>query len=191
MQRKLQIKPRGGSCRFGRQPPGAFSFLPGCKLLQLSAGAAANRCVVEADVASAAALAALLQTIAARLNHGAAFLVAARAADAAAIFRVFALALTAGEVDLAALDAVPGAAAAAQAVTQHAAKILQRASGDFIIAAAMDLAAGLRLFEFDRATWQHTPVRIRRRASRILSWLNALDRARERRNGRRTAFQQS
>jgi hypothetical protein len=98
--------------------------------------------------------------------------------------------LTASEVDLAALNAVPRAATAAQAVAQHAAKILQGAAGDFVVATAVNLAAGLRLFEIDRAAWQYTPVRIRWRASRILSWLNALDRARERRNSRRTAFQQ-
>jgi hypothetical protein len=99
--------------------------------------------------------------------------------------------LAAGEVALAALNAVPGAAAAAQAVAQHAAKILQRAAGDFVIAAAVNLAAGLGLFEFDRATRQHAPVRIRWRAGRILTWLDALGRARERRDSRRTAFQQS
>ena len=131
------------------------------------------------------------QAVAASLNHRAASLVAARAADAAAVLGVLALALTASQVDLAALNAVPGAAAAAQSVAQHAAKILQRATGDFVIAAAMNLAAGLRLFEFDRAARQHTPIRIRRRASRVLPGLDALARARERRNRRRTAFQQS
>ena len=171
------------------QPSTVRGFFVSIDLLQLSAGAAANRRIVEADIASAAALAALLQAIAASLNHGAAFLVAAVAADAAAIFSVFTLALTAGEVDLAALNAVLRAAAAAQAVAQHAAKILQRATSDFVIAAAVNLAARLRLFEFDRATRQHTPVRIRWRASGILTWLDALDRARERRNGRRTTFQ--
>jgi len=125
------------------------------------------------------------------LNHRAASLVAARAADAAAILCVLALALTASQIDLAALNAIPSAAAAAEAFAHHAAKVLQRAAGDFVIAAAMNLAARLRLFEFDRATRQHTPVRIRRRAGRILTWLNALARARERRNRRRTAFQQS
>jgi len=172
------------------QPSTVRGLFVSIDFLQLSAGAAANRRIVEADIASAAALAALLQAIAASLNHGAAFLIAARAADAAAIFRVFALALTAGEINLAALDAVPRAAAAAQTVTQHAAKILQRATGNFIIATAMNLAASLGLLKIDRATRQHTPVGIRGRASGILTWLNALDRARERRNSRRTAFQQ-
>jgi hypothetical protein len=171
------------------RPSIARGFFVSKQLLQLGAGAAANRRVVEADVAAAAALAALLQAVAASLNHGAAFLVAAVAADAAAILRVFTLALTAGEVHLAALNAVLRAAAAAQPIAQHAAQILQRATGDFVIAAAMNLAASLRLFEFDRATRQHAPVRICRRASRILSWLDALDRARERRNSRRTTFQ--
>jgi hypothetical protein len=158
--------------------------------LQLAAGAAADRRVVEADVAAAAAFAALLEAVAASLNHGAAFLVAAGAANAAAVLRVFTLALAAGEIALAALNAIPGTAAAAQAIAQHAAEILQRAAGDFVIAAAVNLAALLSFFEFDRATRQHTPVRIRRRTSGILTWLDALDRARERRDRRRTAFQQ-
>ena len=118
---------------------------------KLRAGTAADRRVVEADVAAAAALAALRQAVAACLNHRTAGLVAARAADAAAVFRVFAFANTAREIALAAGDAVAGAAAAAQAVTQHAAEILQRATGDFVIAAAMNLAASRSLFEFDRA----------------------------------------
>src|SRR3954451_13340143 len=114
---------------------------------QLRTGAAADRRVVEADVASAARLAAARQTIAARLNHGLAGLVARCAADAAAVFGVFALANTDGEVALAAGDSVARAAAAAETVGQHAAKVLQRAAGDFIIAATMNLAAVRRLFE--------------------------------------------
>ena len=70
------------------------------------------------------------------------------------------------EVALAAVNAVPGAAAAAQAVGQHAAEVLQRAAGDFVVAAAMDLAAVRRLFEFDRAARQHAPIGARRRAGR-------------------------
>jgi len=133
--------------------------------VQLSAGAAANRRVVEADVAAATTFAALRQAIAAALNHRAAGLVAARAADAATILRIFTLAVAAAQIHLAALDAVPRAAAAAQAVGQHAAKILQRAAGDFIITAAMNLAPVRCLFELDRATRQHAPVRARRRTS--------------------------
>ena len=156
---------------------------------QLSARAAANRRVVEADVAAATAFTALLQAVAASLNHRAAFLVAARAADAAAVLRVFTLALAAAEVDLAALNAVPSAAAAAEAVAEHAAEVLQRATGDFIVATAVNLAAGGGLFEFDRAARQHAPVGVRRRAD----WKGTrlpLHGARERRDRRRTAFQQ-
>jgi hypothetical protein len=149
---------------------------------QLSAGAAADRRVVEADVAAATAFAALREAIAASLQHRTAGLVAAGAADAATVFRVFTLALATAEVHLAALNAVPGAAAAAHTVAQHAAEILQRAAGDFVIAAAMNLAAGLRLFEFDRAAGQNTPVRAGRRALWERTRLNALDRARERRD---------
>ena len=99
-----------------------------------------------------------LQAIAARLNHGRAGLVAARAANAAAVLGVFALANTDGEIALAAGDAVECATAAAEPVSQHAAEVLQRAAGHFVVAAAMDLAAVRGLFEFDRAAWQYTPI---------------------------------
>jgi hypothetical protein len=87
------------------------------------------------------------------LDHGTAGLVTRRAADAAAIFGILALALAARKVALAALDAVPGAATAAQPVCQHATKVLQRAPGNFVVAAAMDLAAARRLLEFNCAAW--------------------------------------
>ena len=135
-------------------------------LHQLRAGTAANRRVVEADVASATRFAAGAEAVAASLNHGLASLVATRAADAAAVFGVFALANTDGEVALAAGDSVARAAAAAEAVGQHLAEVLQSAARHFIIAAAVDLAAGRCLFEFDSATWQHTPVGARRRTGR-------------------------
>jgi len=163
------------------QPSTVRGFFVSIDFLQLSAGAAANRRVVEADVASAAALAALLQAIAASLNHGAAFLIAARAADAAAIFRVFAFANAAGEIALAAADAIEGAAAAAEAVGQHAAKILQRAASNFIIAAAVDLAPIRGLFELDGATRQHTPIGAGWRAARQYTRLQS--RTRERCDG--------
>jgi hypothetical protein len=87
------------------------------------------------------------------LDHGTAGLVTRRAADTAAVFGVLAFALAARKVALAALDAVPGAATAAQPVCKHAAKVLQRAAGNLIVAAAMDLAAARRLLEFDCAAW--------------------------------------
>ena len=98
------------------------------------------------------------------MDHLAAGLVAAVAADAAAVLRVFTLALAAAEVDLATLNTVPGAAAAAEAVAEHAAKILQCAAGNFVVAAAVNLATGRCLFEFDRAARQHAPVGVRWRA---------------------------
>ena len=129
-------------------PPGRlFSFR------QLRAGAAADRRVVEADVAAAARFAAGAEAVAARLNHGLAGLIARRAADAAAVFGVFALANAHREIALAAGDAVARAAAAAQAIGQHLAEVLQRALRNFIIVTAVDLAAGRGLFELDRATW--------------------------------------
>ena len=153
-------------------------------LFKLGAGAAANRRVVEADVAAATAFAAGVKAIAARLNHCTASLVAARAADAAAVFRVFALANAGRQINLAARNAVHRAAATAQSVGQHAAKVLQRAAGDFVIATAMDLAAARCFLEFDRATRKHTPIRTRRRAGRNRTRLETLDRARERRDSR-------
>ena len=125
---------------------------------KLRAGAAANRRVVEADVAAAAGFAAAAQAVAAGLNHGLASLVAGGAADAAAVFGVFALANTDSEVALAAGDSVARAAAAAETVGQHAAEVLQCATRNFVIAAAMDLAAVRGLFELDRATRQHAPI---------------------------------
>ena len=158
--------------------------------LQLGAGAAADRRVIEADVAAATAFAALREAVAAGLQHRTAGLVAAGAADAAAVFGVLALALAAAEVHLAALDAVPGAAAAAETIAQHAAEILQRTAGDFVVAAAMNLAAVLRLFEFDRAPRQNAPIRARRRTLWKRAGLKALAGVRERRDGRRTTLQQ-
>ena len=89
----------------------------------------------------------------ASLNHGAAGLVARRAADAAAVLGVFALANADREIALAHANAVEGAGTTAEAVCQHAAEVLQRAAGDFIFAAAMNLAAASTFLEFDAATW--------------------------------------
>jgi len=127
-------------------------------LRSLGAGAAANWRVVEADVAAATALTALREAIAAGLQHRTAGFVAAGAADAAAVFCVFTLALAAAEIYLAALNAVPSAAAAAETIAQHLAKVLQGASRNFVVAAAVNLAAGRGLFEFHCAARQHAPV---------------------------------
>ena len=144
---------------------------------KLRAGAAADRRVVEADVAAATRFAAGIEAVAACLDHGLAGLVAGGAADAAAVFGVFALANTDGEVALAAGNSVARAAAAAETIGQHAAEVLQCATSDFIVATAMDLAAVRGLFELDGATRQHTPIGRLRRAER--TWLNARDRTRE------------
>jgi len=153
---------------------GAFVF----RYYKLRAGAAADRRVVEADVAAATRFAAGVEAIAACLDHGLAGLVATRAADAAAVFGVFALANTDGEVALTAGNSVARAAAAAETIGQHAAKVLQRATGDIIIAAAMNLAAVRGLFELDGATRQHAPIRRLRLTD--LTGLNTGNRARER-----------
>ena len=79
-------------------------------LLSFARPAAAAR-VAKANIAAAAALAARLQAVAAGLQHLAALAVAARASNAAALFRVFALAVPAAQVEIANLDAIPRAAA--------------------------------------------------------------------------------
>jgi len=166
---------RPGSVTASRHAPGHCSLVGfGEAELQLGVCAAANGRAVEADVAAAAALAALRQAVAAGLNHRTAGLVAARAADAAAVFGEFTLANSRREVALAAGDAVAGANAAAQAIGQHAAEVLQRAPGDFIIAAAMNLAAVRGLLEFDAAARQYTPIGAGWRAGRDLTGLNTL-----------------
>jgi hypothetical protein len=168
-----------------KNPPGHLFLLttgitdPSYKL---RAGAAADRRVVEADVATAATLAASAEAVAARLNHRAAGFVARRAADAAAVLGVFTFANTDGEVALAAGDPVAGARAAAETIGQHAAEVLQRATRDFVIATAMDLAAVRGLFELDGATWQHAPIGGLRLTD--LAGLNAGDRAGKRRHRR-------
>ena len=124
--------------------------------------AAAHRRVVEANVAAATRFAARLQAVAERLNHGGAGLVARRAANAAAVLRVLALRDADREIALAAGDAVPSAIAAAQSVGQHAAEVLQRAAGDFVVAPALDLTAAGGLLEFHGAARQHAPIGCRR-----------------------------
>jgi hypothetical protein len=139
-------KTRPGRCRLGTR----FKSL---RILRFSlAVAAADRRVVERDVAGAARLAASREAIAAGLDHFAAGLVAGDAADAAAVLGVFALANTTGQVALANADAVAGAVAAAEAIAEHAAEILQCAAGNFILALAVNLEAAGALFELDLAT---------------------------------------
>ena len=94
-----------------------------CELVCL-ASAAADRRVVEAQVASATRRAASLQAVAALLQDFGAGLVTAGAADADAVLGVLALADTKREVALAHADAVAGAAATAEPVAEHAAEVL-------------------------------------------------------------------
>jgi hypothetical protein len=118
------------------------------------------------------------------LNHRRAGLVAGGAADAAAVLGVLTLGVATAQIALAALNAVPGAIAAAQAVTQHAAEILQRSAGDFVFAAAIDFEAAGTFFEFDSAARQHAPIGRCWRASRDCAGLPALNRAGVGRNSR-------
>jgi hypothetical protein len=92
------------------------------------------------------------------LQASAGVLVATGASDAAAVFRIFALAVAIGERALAALNAILGAQAAAQAVGQHAAEVLQRGARQFIFRAAMDLEAAGALFELHFAARHNTPI---------------------------------
>jgi hypothetical protein len=152
------------------------------------AGAAANRRVVERDVAAASAVAAGGQAIAARLENRAAGLVARRAGDAAAVLRVLTFADAASEVALTAADPVLAAADTAQPVAEHAAEVLQRATSDFVFAAAMDLEAAGALLELHLATGQDAPIGRGGRTCRDGAGLPTRGAARERGDGGRTAF---
>lgn len=132
---------------------------------KLLAGAAANRRVVEANVAAAAVLAARREAFAAGLQHFAALLVAAGAGDAAAIGSVLTLAMAVGHRALAHLHAVHHAAAAAKPVAQHAAKVLQCGARHFVFAAAVHLEAAGAFLEFDLAPRHHAPIAGHRRGS--------------------------
>jgi hypothetical protein len=121
--------------------------------------AAAAAGVAKANVAAAAALAAAFQAIAAGLQHLAALGVAARAGDAATFLRVLALAVAAAQVDVADLDAVPGAAARAGAVAQGLTKALQRLARRGIVATAVQLETTLALLELQFTPRHHADVR--------------------------------
>ena len=129
---------------------------------QLRARAAAAGRVAEADVAAATGVAAGFDAVAASLDHLTALGVAAVAGDAAAVLGVFARAVATAEVDVADLDAVPGAAARAGSLAEGLAEILQRGGGDRVVALAVDLAAGLGLLELQRAAGHDADVRGRR-----------------------------
>ena len=122
-------------------------------------GPAAAACIAEANVAAAAALAAGFQAIAAGLQHLAALGVAAGAGDAAAVLRVLALAMTAAEIEVANLNAIPGAGARAGAVAQGLTKALQGGAGDLIIARAVQAKTTLALLKPQFAPWHHADIR--------------------------------
>jgi len=115
--------------------------------------------VAEADIAAAAALAARFQAVTAGLQHFAALAVAAGARDAAAILRVFTLAVAAAEVEVAHLDAVPSATAGACAVAESLAKTLQRGTGDGIVACAVDSEPALALLKAQLASRHDAHIR--------------------------------
>src|SRR3954466_13294067 len=94
--------------------------------------------IAEANVAAAAALAAGFQAIAAGLQHLAALGVAAGAGDAATFLRVLALAVAAAQIEVADLDAIPGARARAGAVAQGLTQALQRLARGRVLAAALN-----------------------------------------------------
>jgi hypothetical protein len=115
--------------------------------------------VAEADVAAAAALAAAFEAVAAGLQHLAALGVAAGAGDAATFLRVLALAVAAAQVEVADLNAVPGAAARAGAVAQGLTKALQRLAGCRVFAAALNAKTTFAFLELQLAPRHHAHVR--------------------------------
>jgi hypothetical protein len=134
------------------------------------AGAAANRGAAEAHVAAAAVFAALGAAIAAGLQASAALLVAAGAMNAAAVGGVLALAVAIGKRAIAALNAILRAAAAAAAVAQHAAKILQCGARQFVFTTTVNFETAGALFEFYLATRHYAPIALRscgRKARRL------------------------
>jgi hypothetical protein len=125
--------------------------------------AAADGRVVEADVATATRLAALGEAVAASLERLATLLVARGASDAAAVFGDLADTAAASQVALRNAQAVLTATERAQALREHAAKILQCAAGHFILTLAVNLESTGALFELDRAARRHLPFTLSRR----------------------------
>lgn len=122
--------------------------------------------VAERNVAAAAALAAGFEAIAAGLQHIAALGVAAGARDAAAVLRVFNLAMAAAQVEIANLDAVPRAAARAGAVAQSLTKTLQGLTSGCVFARAREAETALALLELQLATRHDAHVLRRSRGGR-------------------------
>src|SRR5207253_10562467 len=121
--------------------------------------AAAAAGVAEANVAAAAALAAGFQAIAAGLQHLAALGVAAGAGDAATFLGVLALAVAAAEIEVADLNAIPGAGARTGAIAQGLTKALQCGAGDLIAARAINAKTTLALLELQLTPRDHADVR--------------------------------
>ena len=123
------------------------------------ARAAAAAGIAEANVAAAAALAAGFQAVAAGLQHLAALGVAAGAGDAATVLRVLALAVAAAQVEIADLNAIPGARARAGAVAQGLTKALQRLASSRIVATALNAKTTFALFELQFTPRHHADIR--------------------------------
>lgn len=133
---------------------------------RLRFSAAANRSVVEADVAAAAVLQAAGDCIATSLDHLAAGSVSAAASNAAAVFGKFALAESTGEFAVAHRHAVELATNRALSAGEHPAEILQRCARDIVVTATLDFAAVFALLDFDAASGNDAPVARGRRSSR-------------------------
>src|SRR5438067_9035714 len=119
------------------------------------ARAAAATGVAEANVAAAAALAAGFQAIAAGLQHFAALRVAAGAGDAAPVLRVLALAVAAAQIEVADLNAIPGARARTGAVAQGLTKALQSLAGGSVFATAVQPESALALLKLQFTPRHH------------------------------------
>jgi len=127
------------------------------------AAAAAHRRVVERDGAAAARFEAAAQAIAAGLNHLAAGFVTALAGDANAILGAFAAAMPHHQIALANGHAIERAAAAAHAIGQHLAEILQRGARNVVVTDATNLHTALALFDLHGAAWHDAPIAGHRR----------------------------
>ena len=113
------------------------------------AAATAAALIAEAQATAAAALAAAFKAITASLERFAAQCVAARAGDAAAVFRAFAIALApcGAQIEVANLDSVSCATARGIVVTQGTAEVLEIEALALFVAAAVNLEAAFALLE--------------------------------------------
>ncbi len=128
---------------------------------------------VAADRAGAAAILAAAEATADGLDHLHAGFVFGLAANADAVGRHFACAVAASEIAFANRRAVPSATNAAQADGESAAEILERLASGLVVAATVDLAAILALFNADFALLDHAVGRIGHGAHRgfDVGWL--------------------